>query len=227
MAAPTTRAQFKDYCLRNKYSNWYFSIVENAIVRALTKKTATCYVEGHHIVPRAISGQKKSMGEIVFLTAKEHFVCHLLLTKMLTGKEKYKMQKALWNMSHTRSGIQLNSILYSNIRSEYSKNCSINMAGESNPMFGKKNSGYKHTNEHKKHMSVLMSGENNPMFGKKQTKNFFNKKCKSYFFTYNEQKIDVYNLRKFCRENNLDQGAMTRVNSLKQNEHKGYSKWHQ
>jgi len=53
------------------------------------------------------------------------------------------------------------------------------------------------------------------------------KKCKNYSFIYNNQKVDIFNLREFCRKNNLDQGAMTRVNSGKQIIHKGYSKWQQ
>jgi len=52
-----------------------------------------------------------------------------------------------------------------------------------------------------------------------------NAPSKNYSFIYNNEKIDVFNLRKFCRDNNLDQGAMTRVNTGKQVTHKGYSKW--
>lgn len=47
---------------------------------------------------------------------------------------------------------------------------------------------------------------------------------KTTLFLHNNEKIEIYNLRKFCRENNLDQGAMTRVNSGKQIQHKGYYK---
>jgi hypothetical protein len=48
--------------------------------------------------------------------------------------------------------------------------------------------------------------------------------CKKYRFVYDNEKVEVFNLRKFCRDNNLDQGAMVRVNSEKQKTHKGYSK---
>ena len=54
-----------------------------------------------------------------------------------------------------------------------------------------------------------------------------NAPAKNYFFLFEDEKIQVYNLRKFCRENLLDQGSMTRVNSGKQITHKGYSKWQQ
>ena len=109
-------------------------------------------------------------------------------------------------------------------KENYSKNCSKFMAGENNPMYGKQNKGYKHTEEHKQYIKSLTIGENNPMYGKKHSENFYKIKSKFYNFTYKNEKIEVFNLRKFCRDNNLDQGAMTRVNKGKQITHKGYSK---
>ena len=50
------------------------------------------YVEGHHICPKSIFGEYlDSLNNIVFLHSREHFVCHLLLTKMFTGERKEKM----------------------------------------------------------------------------------------------------------------------------------------
>lgn len=37
--AITNREDFKNYCLRNKYTKWYFSIIDNAIIRDWSKKT--------------------------------------------------------------------------------------------------------------------------------------------------------------------------------------------
>jgi len=48
---------------------------------------------------------------------------------------------------------------------------------------------------------------------------------KDYTFVYNNNKVEIFNLRKYCREKQLDQGAMVRVNSSKQIQHKGYTKW--
>jgi hypothetical protein len=95
MAVPTDRASFKEYCARNKYSAWYFAFVEKATARGWTKSSAPCYVEGHHVIPRSITGDSIRTGELVYLTAREHFVMHLLLPKMLSGKDKQKMQLAL------------------------------------------------------------------------------------------------------------------------------------
>lgn len=89
--------------LQNKYTNCYYSIINRAQSRVLSSLT---YTENHHIIPRSLGGDN-SKTNLVRLTAREHFVCHLLLVKMLTGKEKYKMSFALnrmltSNVKHSR-----------------------------------------------------------------------------------------------------------------------------
>jgi hypothetical protein len=46
--------------------------------RGWTKKSAPCYVERHHIFIKAIFGEN---GRVVYLTAREHVLAHLLLFK--------------------------------------------------------------------------------------------------------------------------------------------------
>lgn len=77
----------------NKYSNWYGSIIEKARRRSIEG-----YREIHHIIPRSLGGSD-IIDNLVQLTAREHFVCHLLLTKMVDGEYKYKMVKAALMMS--------------------------------------------------------------------------------------------------------------------------------
>jgi hypothetical protein len=83
MAKITNRSEFRDYCLKNKYSQWYFSIIESALGRGWTKKTSPVYVEKHHILPKSIFENN----DVVCLTAKEHFICHLLLPKMIRNND--------------------------------------------------------------------------------------------------------------------------------------------
>lgn len=52
MVAINNRQDFTDYCRRNKYTKWYFSIIDNAIIRDWSKKTIEVYGELHHIVPK-------------------------------------------------------------------------------------------------------------------------------------------------------------------------------
>lgn len=77
--------------LQNKYTHWYYNIIQHAQKRLLSESV---YVEKHHIIPRSLSGNNSKLN-IVNLTAREHFICHLLLTKMTTGNAMYKMIHAL------------------------------------------------------------------------------------------------------------------------------------
>ena len=78
--------------LQNKYTNWYKSIISNAQSRVVTG-----YTENHHIIPKSLGGTNDKEN-LVRLSGREHFICHLLLTKMTTGKEKGKMTFALNSM---------------------------------------------------------------------------------------------------------------------------------
>jgi len=77
--------------IQNKYARWYTTIIE----RARTREKPKGYVEKHHFIPLALGGDKK---DIVVLTAKEHFIAHLLLVRMTTGEAKAKMCHGLWKM---------------------------------------------------------------------------------------------------------------------------------
>jgi len=81
--------------LQNKYTKWYYNIIDRAKSRVLAKEI---YIEKHHIIPRSLGGTNDSKN-LVELTAKEHFICHLLLSKMTEGQNQNKMIHALWCMS--------------------------------------------------------------------------------------------------------------------------------
>jgi hypothetical protein len=75
----------------NKYSKWYFSIIENA-----KNKNYTIY-EKHHILPKSLGGSNDK-DNLVNLSLREHYICHKLLTKMTKGGMKHKMLYALHKM---------------------------------------------------------------------------------------------------------------------------------
>lgn len=130
----------------NKYTKWYYAIIQNASQRI----NKTDYIEKHHIIPRSLGGNNDSTN-LVKLTAREHFVCHLLLTKMVSGHFKHKMLSAVTRFRQSRSyqGRSFTSWEYQQIRK-----CAI-----------KARTGQRHTVEAKqkikdKHHDV--SGSNNP-----------------------------------------------------------------
>lgn len=151
--------------INNKYTAIYFSIINRAKTRSLDG-----YKEKHHIVPKSLGGDNKS-SNLVALTAKEHFVCHQLLTKMTDGEAKKKMVYALWLLCNLENVSQkrhvANSIVYEKVRIQHAKNVSQKFKGV------KKTYSYwlnkNHTVESKHKQSLVKQGKNNPMFGRQHS----------------------------------------------------------
>jgi hypothetical protein len=76
----------------NKYCRIYFSIINSARMRNHIKVTHDSY-QRHHIIPRCMSGDDTDEN-LVYLTYKEHRVCHRLLIGMTEGEIQYKMKYA-------------------------------------------------------------------------------------------------------------------------------------
>jgi hypothetical protein len=79
--------------LDNKYTRIYYQIVNRAQSRTLDG-----YKEKHHIIPKSFGGSNKKEN-LVELTAREHFICHWLLTRMTEGLLKGKMIYAVWMLA--------------------------------------------------------------------------------------------------------------------------------
>jgi len=97
--------KLKELALPNKYTKWYCLIIQAAKNRAESKTDAIIkcgYVEKHHILPRSFRrGGYTDLSNTVYLTAKEHFICHHLLSKMVVDKRmKNAMVQAAWLMCH-------------------------------------------------------------------------------------------------------------------------------
>ncbi len=151
--------------IQNKYTKWYHNIILKAKIRILPTEI---YNEKHHIIPRSLGGNDNE-SNIISLTAKEHFICHLLLTKMTSGQQKHKMLKALWCMSwgnkwHKRYRIP--SKTYESIRHKFAIEMSLRLKGKSYEEIY----GIDKATEIREQLSKNNSGVNNPMYNKKHTK---------------------------------------------------------
>lgn len=105
----------------NKYTKIYYQIIN----RAKARDNISVYTENHHIIPKSLSGNDKKEN-LVVLTAREHFICHMLLTKMTDGADYKKMIHAFWLMCNYSSGNQernyiINSVIYENLKKNRSK----------------------------------------------------------------------------------------------------------
>lgn len=97
------------------------------------------YCETHHIIPKSIGGSNSS-DNLVILTAREHFISHLLLVQIHKNTPNYyKMVKAFFMMQAESKNQQryFSSRQYSKLREEYSKYQSNYVLGSKNPNYGK------------------------------------------------------------------------------------------
>lgn len=123
--------------------------------------------EIHHIIPKSLGG-KNTSDNLSFLTPREHFIVHALLTKMVYEKKhKRSMAYAFTKMgiSNNKKGYKRigNGRLYETIKRELS----VLYSGENNPFFGDKR----------------FTGVNNPFYGKThsfETKQILKNQPKKY-----------------------------------------------
>lgn len=133
--------------LSNKYTKCYFLIINRANMENRIK--GKTYFEKHHIIPKSCGGGNDSEN-LVLLTAKEHFICHLLLTKMCVEKNHYhKMLFALNSMSRQR-GLKnaYYSRMYAYLRPKISKALSEMNKGKPKPGTSQKLKGRPKSPEH-------------------------------------------------------------------------------
>jgi len=138
---------------QSKYTTWYNNIITRAQSRVLPKEI---YSEKHHVIPRSLGGSDEKIN-LAELTAKEHFICHILLTKMVTGTDRSKMIRAVIIMK-SHNGKQpryLNSRLYETCKVEYAKQRSKSQIGSGNTFYKKK-----HTETARANMSKNKKGKN-------------------------------------------------------------------
>jgi hypothetical protein len=83
----------------SKYQRWYDALCH----KARNREIPTAYTEVHHIKPRSMGGSDDP-SNLVRLTYREHFICHMLLVRMTIGPDQRKMKKALGAMGLKSSG---------------------------------------------------------------------------------------------------------------------------
>ena len=101
--------------MTTKYHRYYNALIENARNRILPSNT---YKECHHIIPRSLGGSDDK-NNLVDLTAREHYIAHLLLAKMHGGEQKRKMLAAVVLMGAIKRFRKCNSHLYESMRLSY------------------------------------------------------------------------------------------------------------
>lgn len=153
----------------NKYSQWYNQIINNA-----QNRVTEGYTERHHVIPKSLGGTDDA-SNLVNLTAREHFICHWLLTKMYVGDARGKMINALYLMQgkNKYQDRYINSKVYATLREEYAQYISNLNKGRIQPpnenikqraaQTGRKRAPF--SDEWRTKMSIAKLGENNNRYG--------------------------------------------------------------
>lgn len=100
------------------YQKIYNQIVERGKTRQLEG-----YKEKHHILPKCLGGSNDE-DNLVELTAREHFLCHMLLCEIYPNENK--LRHALFLMAIGKQKIKektyvINSRIYERLKTEYSQ----------------------------------------------------------------------------------------------------------
>jgi mannose-6-phosphate isomerase-like protein (cupin superfamily) len=207
--------------------------------KAENRKKPDGYIEKHHIFPVSIFGKND---RIVILTAREHYIAHVLLEKICLkryGENHSRTKKMTYAHIHMKARSKLhsgeryiNSIFYEKSRERLSNskkgknNHMYGLTGDKNPFYGKKHTP--ETIEKIKKKLPDLSGPNNPRWGVKisqeQKDKYSKTRCKTkYLLTNSSGQSFVYkNIPKFCKENDLHYSLMNRVLRKKQSHHKGW-----
>lgn len=150
--------------LHNKYSRVYFKIIEKAKIRILDS-----YTESHHIIPKSLGGSN-SKENLVNLSAREHFICHWLLTKMTVGIAKAKMLNAVFmmatNANPSQKRYKIGARKYEVIRTAWA---SREVSKETRLKIGEASKGRAQSLAARRKNSESNSGKNNGMFGRTHT----------------------------------------------------------
>ena len=111
------------------YNLHYKKLIERARYRTLNG-----YKEKHHILPRCMGGSDDS-SNLVELTAREHFIAHLLLLKMYPNKHSLIKAINLMCIQNSKQDRSLNQ-MYGWLREKFSKEMSQSQQGINNSQFG-------------------------------------------------------------------------------------------
>jgi hypothetical protein len=117
----------------SKYRDIYISICQRGAERGINRKQlkeSLGYVEGHHFIPKCVTKEYATeQHNIVFLTAREHFICHYLLCKIFKQTEHYfSLLSAFGKMSNIAPSMKHNRYMNSHLYEHFRKNVSSLMS---------------------------------------------------------------------------------------------------
>jgi|SRR6478609_2515371 len=148
----------------------YKKIHDSLIVRAKTREL-TCYKEKHHIIPKSLGGDN-TKENLVYLTAKEHYIVHRLLINIYPDSRK--LIYAFWRMINDRKEQRYKASprIYEQMRVLAAKDLRERFNNAPPESEIKRREGISKNNKkpkskkHAENIKKAKLGDKNPMFGK-------------------------------------------------------------
>jgi len=125
------------------YKKVYDQIIERGQKENRSKGKGV-YYEKHHIVPKCMGGCNTSKN-LVLLTAREHYICHLLLLEVYPYEDG--LHHAVWVLACTKEGLNISSRTYARLKVIASRAISKANKGRKKPPL---------TEQHKKKISETL-----------------------------------------------------------------------
>ena len=139
--------------LENKYYKWYKELTSKQ------DRSLECYTEKHHIIPKSMGGLD-TKENLVVLTAREHYIAHLLLTKCVEKKYRGKILNAYIMMAQVKDK---NQERFYKINSKIFEVRKIEL--------NKQKMGFRHTKEAREKISKNLKGVTKPEFTEEHKNN--------------------------------------------------------
>lgn len=145
--------------IQNKYLNWYNNIIRSAVNR----ENGDVYYERHHIIPKSLGGSNHS-SNLVKVTAREHYILHLLLVRFTTGDDRRKMIHAAWYLCHKNKlykNHKVSSRIYESLRIQHATACSQILKGQQKSLETRermRQAALNRTTEHRMRKSLAQIG---------------------------------------------------------------------
>lgn len=137
------------------YNFHYFALMAKALRRQKPQE----YVEKHHIMPRSLGGSNASTN-LVFLTAREHFVAHMMLAHIYGGNQWFAPLRMIKGQQGQKYP---NSRLFEIARKQAAKTKSASMKlNNPNLMIGVKEKQIKNNAMKNPEHRAKLKGENHP-----------------------------------------------------------------
>lgn len=162
-----------------------YQAIYNRIIDRAKSRQLDCYTERHHVTPKCLGGSN-TKSNLVQLTAREHFICHLLLVEMYPDNSK--LQFAAWAMANQTQnknqerGYRVSARLYERLKVVAATNTSELFKGK--PL----------TPEHVHKMTLTRTGQIKGKYRPKELK--FEHTCEACKKTYMSADIKG----RYCKE---------------------------